>query len=184
MDNGQAVCGQCVGNQAAVATPPQGFGAHDGGGGLPGGMQENGKPRGELRCGHIVGVAVEAPVAPECVALWRDIGRAAAQAAEFGNVAVGDAVSGEGLPQRIPVVLRMAVRAGQFAHIGNAADAVFLQQADKFADGAAAVADGIDGIHVYSRVSALPLWAAIWSVLSLLISYCGCCGSARWVWPL
>lgn len=35
-----------------------------------------------------------------------------------------------------------------------------------------------------SFVSTLPRWAAMWSVLSLLISYCGSSALARWVWPL
>ena len=35
-----------------------------------------------------------------------------------------------------------------------------------------------------SLVSAEPLWAAIWSVVLLLISYWGASEVARWVWPL
>ena len=38
--------------------------------------------------------------------------------------------------------------------------------------------------QVANQANPLPLWAAIWSVLSLFISYWGSSSEARWVWPL
>ena len=64
----------------------------------------------------------------------------------------------------------------------------FPQQVDKDLDAAAGMADGEERqVHApnrQARVSALPLCAAIWSVLSLLISYCGSSSEAWCVCPL
>ena len=53
-----------VGDEGAVAAPGDGFGAHDGGGCCGGDLSEGGEAFGELRSGHIVGIAAEGCVAP------------------------------------------------------------------------------------------------------------------------
>src|SRR4051794_32059232 len=81
-----------VGDQGAMALPPDGFGAHDGGALAPGKLQQALDARVERRGLHVVGVAAKGGVAPGRIGR---IGARLAAAAELGEGQVLDTRSGE-----------------------------------------------------------------------------------------
>ena len=86
---------EVVGDDAAVAAPPHCLGAHHRGGGFGGVVAEFGEGARELVAEGVVGVVVEAAVAPVAVDLEGDGARDVAAAGEALAAAVGDAVVGQ-----------------------------------------------------------------------------------------
>src|SRR5690606_28680656 len=100
-------------------------------------------------------------------------------------VQIADLPLGQRLGQVVDVELRIGARAGKAAHIDHHHHPGLAQHPGEIIQAAVGMADGCELRHHQPiLVSAPPLWAAMWSVLSLLISYCGSSGDARWRWPL
>src|SRR6185312_15155888 len=176
---------QHVGDDRAVAAPPHRFGAHHGRALARGEGQHGGQPLRELRAGEVVGVAAERGIAPGGV---RRIRLYPASPAQFWKPLVADAVRRQARGKRIARELRPAPRAGEAAHVGDRLDAVGREQGEELLQRAGGVADRPDrgrvgGVHAIFE-SAAPLCMATWSVLSLLISYCGSSGLQWRGWPL
>src|ERR1019366_8026607 len=91
---------------------------------------------------------------------------------------VADPFGSVGVRQRVQIELRRRSRARDRAHVHEQRDVNLPQERHEFGEGPCGVADGEEGIgrlaiHFRSFVSADPLCIAMWSVVSLLISYCG-----------
>ena len=82
-------------DDAAMATPPHGFRAHDRAAHLAAERDEIAQRAVELRPHRVIGVVVEALVVPEAVHLGRDVLAAPAPPAECFHVLVAEAVARE-----------------------------------------------------------------------------------------
>ena len=126
-----------VGDEAAMAAPPQRLGTHDRqreiGQEVVEGVAEGGGV-------HVVGVAGEGVVLPGRVA------RApcpAAPPAELLSPLVGDAELGQVALERLPGQMRVAPRGGEAAHVDQAGDAGVAEHGGKLADRPPPVAHGV-----------------------------------------
>src|ERR1700746_2663242 len=125
-------------------------------------------------------------VLPEAIDFGSDRLLTAAQAAEIRHVCVGNAEGLQRLRQSVLVKLRIGARARHGADVSEQRPLDLSQEIDELADRSPAVTDGVEGMRhpkvLYdqrdNRRSAPPLCRAMWSVLSLLISYCGSSGLA------
>ena len=101
-----------LGDDAAVAAPPHRLGAHHGGGGFGGVVAKFGERVGELLAEGMVGVVVEAAVAPVSVDLEGDGARDVAATGEALASGVADAEFGEALGEGIVVKPGVLLRPG------------------------------------------------------------------------
>lgn len=140
--DGHAPRQQVVGDDAPVATPPHGFRTHERAAPGRGAIHQILQPLPEGRAARVRRISGEAGVGPEI------LGR---RAVEFGfraapaqrrQVPVVDSMRIEHPGQRIRVVLWKAARAGQAAHIHDAFDARFRQQAHELVERPRRMADG------------------------------------------
>ena len=109
--------------------------------------------------------------------------------AERVKMPVTDAFCGKRARHRVRIELRRHPRPWDRAHVHQQRDVNLPQESDEFGERPRGVTDGEDGIarlaiHVRSFVSAAPLCIAMWSVVSLLVSYCGSSLLACAVQPL
>lgn len=130
-----------VGDEGAMATPGDGFCAHDGGWGGRGDLREFGEAFGELRGGHVIGVTAERRVAPAGV---DGIFAAVTAAAEGFQMRVSDAGCVERGCQFFGVELGDVAGFGDGADVHEMADAVGVEEGDELFNGVGGVADGVE----------------------------------------
>ena len=165
---------QHIGHQRAVAAPPEHFGAHHAGAPVHRQLLQPLQANGKFTAGGVVRVTAKGGIAPGHVDRIR---RGPSPAAQFGDQLIFDTGLVQAGAQGFLAELGQAAGAGKAPDIGYGFDPVVVQQGDEFLDRAGRVADGPDGFclghgHLI-LVRASSRCMAIWSVLSLLISYCG-----------
>src|SRR5205814_10468037 len=121
---------------------------------------------------------MEVPIRPETVDIRRYGSRLFAKTAEGTLMLIRNADGHQSAGKRVLVELRIGFGHRDFSDIRDKVNMGSTQQLDELLDASVGMADREEGkLHtpplpdVCSR--ALALWAAIWSVLSLLISYWG-----------
>ncbi len=135
---------EVVGDQPAVALPPQGFGAHHCRGRAP---RQRGQPFAGLAVRgrrHVVGIAPEPGIAPGVVGRTRHGGAASAQ---VGHRDIPDPLARQGHRHRLPAELGVAARAGEPPHVGYGADTGRGQNAEEPCPVPGGMADGPEGVH-------------------------------------
>src|SRR5688572_24514399 len=110
MLHGDVTDPQVVGDDAAMATPPHRFGAHDRAAPLGSESHQLAERLLELLRQRIVRIIMEALVVPVAVKLRIDIVRSAAKSAQTGNPDVSELVRLELRGDDILVILRVAPR--------------------------------------------------------------------------
>ena len=127
-----------VGDQRAVATPGNGFGAHDGGGLLGGDFYERFDSGGEFGSLHVIGKSAEAGIFPSGI---NAVARGVAQAPEVFHRSVINPRSVKRFGEFVGVELRIVARARNGADIHHALDAVGFQKPEELLDGMVRVPD-------------------------------------------
>src|SRR5262245_3878062 len=189
--HGLACREQIVGNDAAVTSPPHGLGAHDRAAPFMAQNAQPGEPGTEFPGQGVVGVIVKALILPECVHARGNVVLASAQSAQRSETLVADLILRQRLRQNIAIVLRIGARARDGSHIHHEPDLLRLEQVHELAHRTGRMSDGEErerhvSLAIDQRrmsLSAVPLCRATWSVLSLLISYCGSSLLAWWTYP-
>src|SRR5260370_16189997 len=123
-----------------MTAPPPRFGAHDRGALLLSEPSQPLQPGAERFRPGVIGVIAKARVLPKLVG--RSGERAAARAAELGEVLVGDAALRKVGRQRLDVELRIGPGARDCPHVRQQLHAGALQQLDEVGDRARRMADG------------------------------------------
>src|SRR5271169_6421965 len=101
-------CGdEIIGDDAAMAAPPQALRAHDTCARGFTQFAQGSKARPEFLAHGVVGVIVEARVLPEGVGLGQNVALRSAQPAERGKMLVSDPAGGERSGQGVAVELRI-----------------------------------------------------------------------------
>src|SRR5690606_15833358 len=136
---------QYIGNDRAVAAPPEHLGAHYRGTVPRSQFLQAGQAPGEFGTGHMVGVAAEGGIAPGRVGR---VGREAAPAAEFRQQLVMDARRLQAVSQRLLAELRQAAGARKAPHVRQDLYSVMAQQGDEVLDRAGRMAQGPDGLRL------------------------------------
>ena len=126
-------------DQRAMASPGDGFGAHDRGWLFFRDRFETLDGCGEFRCLHVVGIAAEHRVSPAEVDGVRVVFSSAAKVAE-GEIV--DPFGGEGFGEIVGVEVRESAGTGVLADVGDGADFVGLKDFEEFRPGVSGVADG------------------------------------------
>src|SRR3569623_847847 len=132
---------QIIGDDAAVASPPHRFRAHDGAAPLFTDFQKPHEAFMESLAQRVVGVIVKALVLPEPVDLRLDI-VFRAQTAKLGDVLVGNLEIGKASRQRVAIILRVGTRTRNGAHVHHQPHPGFIQQSDEFLDRSGRMSDG------------------------------------------
>jgi len=133
--------GQGVGDQRAVASPGDGFRAHDQRGRAGGEFDETGKSLAEGRGLHVIGIAAKAGVLPAGV---DGILAGVAESPEPRQMDVLDATLVQRIGELILAELRIAARFGDGADVDEPPDAVRLEHFEELLDGERGVSDGED----------------------------------------
>ncbi len=115
-----------------MATPGNGFGAHDGRCFFGGDLYESLDGRREFRRLHVIGESSEACVLPASI---NAVARGVAQSTKLFHRSVINARCLERFGQCIGVELRIVARARNGANIYNALDAMGFEDANEFLDG-------------------------------------------------
>lgn len=137
-----------VGDDPAVAAPPDRFGAHDHASSLRATLPEPRQAGSEWRRQGVVCVVAKAAHPPKAIGRGPSAVRPSPQAAEFGNMLVPDLQRGQRSQECSPIELRIGARAGHRPYVDNEADARLSQEIDKFDDRPGRVAYGEKGIRV------------------------------------
>ena len=127
--------------QLAVTLPPNRLGTHHTCRLTPRKRNQLLDPLPELRRLHVIRVPAKPGVAPTRV---YGIRAWLSQAAQRGEVAVGDAVLVQEGVEHLAVEMRIPARSRDGAHIGEAPDAVRLEQRQKLLGRVRRVTDGVD----------------------------------------
>src|SRR5204862_5188715 len=95
----------------------------------------------------------------------RRVARPPPPPAQLGDPEVADAVRGQALLQRLPREVRAAARAGEAAHVRDAADRVGLADLDQLRERSRRVPDGEELCHccLYGAVPARAPRATSWA---------------------
>lgn len=142
-------------------------------------VRQHVQPSAKIRQLRMIGIVVKAAVAPQRNDLPRDAAFAAAPPAQRGEMAILDPARRQQRGKRGLVETGVGARTGKGAHIGQPRRARALQQGQNISQFAVRMADGVQRLQAGQiRCNTMPLWAAMWSVLSLAISYCGSSGDA------
>ena len=142
-------CGQkVVGNDPAVAAPPNRFSAHDH---APVPIALVPEPRqagGEWRCQSVVRIVPKAAHSP--IGIWRglSVARLPPQAAELGDMVVADLPRRQRFGEALQIELRVGARPRYRPYVDNEVDAGVPQEIDKFDDRPGRVAYGEKGVRV------------------------------------
>ena len=133
--------GQGVGDQRTMASPGDGFRAHDDGRGHGGRFDELGQTVTKCRGLHVVRVTAKARIFPPGI---DGILAGMPEPAESGLMDVPDPMNFQGRRQLILSKLRIAARLGDGADVHELPNAVGFQRLEKLLDGQRGVADGED----------------------------------------
>src|SRR5690606_3834196 len=153
VDHRPAACLGVVGNQAAVAAPPHGLGAHHRGR-QPAGEREQpftGGPVG--RRVHVVGIAAEAGIAPGGV---RRVRARLAPSAQLRHRHELDSSPGQALRQGLAPELRMPPRARVAAHVAHAGHLRRAQHPHEHVQRAGGMTNGPEPVH--ARILPPGMW--------------------------
>src|SRR5947208_1528857 len=132
-----------------MATPPDCFGAHDRDrAGARSNVEQSLDWFLELLRLHVVAVPAERSVAPGGVAR---VCLGFSFAAQFTKMFVTNSVRDQRFRQRVPIELRIPLRAWPCAHVGQHSDLIFLEQRNEFVDRPCGVAHGPDSHHSSKR---------------------------------
>lgn len=137
-----------IGDDPAVAAPPDRFGAHDHASLLRAACPEPREPCSERRRQGVVCVVAKAAHSPKAIGRRPSAVRSSPQAAEFGNMLVTDLQRGQRSRECFPIELRIGARPGHRPYVDNEADARLSQEVDKFDDRPGRVAYGEKGVRV------------------------------------
>ena len=123
---------EVIRDKRAMATPPDCFGAHDGGRAcFRSNVEQSLDSFLELLRLHVIGITAERRVAPRSVArVWLGF----SFAAQLREMFVTDSVRVQRFRQRVLVELRITLRARPRAHVDQQLDLVFLEQRNEFID--------------------------------------------------
>ena len=117
-------CGQkVVGDDPAVAAPPDRFGAHDHASLFRAAFPEPRQAGSEWRRQGVVRVVSKAAHAPQGIGRGPRASRPSPQAAKFGDVLVPDLQRGQGSRECFLIELRIGARPGHRPDVDNEADA-------------------------------------------------------------
>ena len=149
---------QMVGDDPAMAAPPQGLGAHDRAPRRFSEATEFAEAGSKCVAESVVGVVVEAFVLPERVRPGWDGALPSAQAAERGDRLIANVEPCQSRRQRVPVVLRIRARAGNSPNVDDEADLGEMEKFDESLDRARRMSDGVVWIHIWSELVSCPLF--------------------------
>lgn len=125
---------QVIGNDAAVAAPPNSFGTHDGAAIVMGQRAQLIQSRSEcFGCG-VIGIVSEGGDLPECIERWRRALLPVPQTAKSRQMSVGYSSTGERFGESLGVELRICPRARDRTHIDEQIDGYLLEQSQEFAN--------------------------------------------------
>jgi hypothetical protein len=140
---------ELIGDEAAVAAPGEGFGAHDGRALLSGEGLQIFERRFEIVGEHVIGVRCERGDLPGRV--FRGFAWRSAAAAEGREVGVGDAEVLQCGCECIAIEVRVAAGAGEAADVGEGFDFFGGEQGEEIVQLAVGVADGPDRVGGHSK---------------------------------
>lgn len=156
-----ALAEQIIGDDAPMATPPDGLGTHDCAPVLAAQFPQSRKACGKgLRQG-IVGIVPKAADSP--IGVWGRFGapRLSAKAAKFRDRFVADLPRRQRLRKAIAIELRIGARSRHRPHIYDEIDARLPQQIDEFDDRPGGMTYGEEGIRVGSEGTMAPSRRAV-----------------------
>ena len=142
-------CGEkVVGDDPAVAAPPDGFGAHDHAPVLTASFPEPGQAGGEGGCQGVVRIVPKAAHPPIGVGRGLSAARLSAETAELGDMLVADLPRRQRFREALLIELRIGARPRHRPYVDNEIDAGLPQEIDKFDDRPGRVAYGEKGVRV------------------------------------
>ena len=137
-----------VGNDPAVAAPPDRFGAHDHAPVLTASFPEPRQAGGEGGRQGVVRIVPKAAHPPIGIGRGLSAARPSPQAAEFGDMLVADLPRLQRSRECFLIELRVGARPRHRPYVDNAVDAGLPQEIDKFDDRPGRVAYGEKGVRV------------------------------------
>ena len=142
-------CGQkVVGDDPAVAAPPDRFSAHDHAPLLTAAFPEPRQAGGEGGRQGVVRIVPKAAHSPIGIGRGLSVARLSPQAAEFGDMLVADLPRRQRFGEALLIELRVGARPRHRPHVDNEVDAGLPQEIDKFDDRPGRVAYGEKGVRV------------------------------------
>lgn len=137
---------EIIGNDPAMASPPDGLCAHDARTGGVTEFAQISEARTERLAHRVIGVIVEACVVPEGVDLGRHARLLSAKSPERGHMLVRDAMRRERGGENVAVELRIGPRTRNGPHVDDELDFGGLEQRDKLFRWASRMSDGEEWI--------------------------------------
>ena len=142
-----ALAEQVIGDDAPVATPPDGLGAHNRASVLRAQLPQPREAYGEGLGQGIVGVVAKPAHPPIGVGRWLGAARLSAKAAKRGDMFVADLPRGQRFGEAFTVELRISARPRHRPHVNDEIDAGFPKQIDEFGDRPGGMTDGEEGVR-------------------------------------
>src|SRR5260370_11608538 len=137
-----------VGNDPAVAAPPDRFTAHDHAPGLPASFPEPGQAGGEGGFQGVVRIVPKAAHSPISVGRRLGAARLSPEATELGDMLVADLPWRQRFREALLIELRVGARPRHRPYVDDEVDAGLLQEIGKFGDRPGRVAYGEKGVRV------------------------------------
>jgi hypothetical protein len=141
---------QVIGDDAPMAAPPDGLGAHDRAAVLAAQFSQLRKACGERLRQGIVGIVPKAPHPPIGVRRWFYIFRLSSKTAKRGNMSIADLPRRQRFGEAVAVELRIGTGSRHRPHVDDEIDAGLPEQIDKFGDRPGGMADGEECVRVGS----------------------------------
>ncbi len=136
-------CGEkVVGNDPAVAAPPDRFSAHDHAPVLATSFPEPGQAGGEGGCQCVVRIVPKAAHSPISIQRGLSAARLSSEAAELGDMLIADLPWRQRFREALLIELRVGARPRHRPYVDNEVDAGLLQEIGKFDDRPGRVAYG------------------------------------------
>jgi hypothetical protein len=139
---------KAVGNDPAVAAPPDRFSAHHRAPVLTTSFPEPGQAGGEGRRQGVVRIVSKAAHAPISIGRWFSVARLSPEAAELGDMLVADLPWRQRFREALLIEPRVGTRPRHRPYVDNEVDAGLLQEIGKFDDRPGRVANGEKGVRV------------------------------------
>ena len=139
-----------VGNDPAVAAPPDRFSAHDHAAMLAAAFPEPGQAGREGGCQGVVRIVPKAAHSPIGVGRGLCAARLSPQATELGDMLIADLPRRQCFGEALLIELRVGARPRYRPYVDNEVDAGLPQEIDKFNDRPGRVAYGEKGVRVFA----------------------------------
>jgi len=139
-----------VGNDPAVAAPPDRFSAHDHAAMLAAAFPEPGQAGREGGCQGVVRIVPKAAHSPIGVGRGLGAARLSPQATELGDMLIADLPRRQCFGEVLLIELRVGARPRYRPYVDNEVDAGLPQEIDKFNDRPGRVAYGEKGVRVFA----------------------------------